>query len=514
VFGWGDWNVYLGDASLPNPISSPMQVPALSGFTDFVSNASYTLGVKADGSVWTWGSNSAGQMPGTTAQNEPSPIPVPGVTRPLSMVATPNGGAIVGNDGYVLTWGMNNYGQIGDGTMARRRTPVAVVNQNADGFLNLLPGTNFELPPSVGVPFFLVAAGGITDSSAAVSTTTKFNTPDVGKSGSVFVTAAVPPGSLVPAQSPMSALGASSVSGGGVKGAISSAATAADSFILIQLTSSGWQQVVNGQLIPYASGVLGDQISAQTILSNTDTTNLKGAQFCLGYGASADEMSATGRMRVVASIPDPNATGTAAPSCIIAGPPVNYSLSLPQGWNLLGNSLNQSLSVTSLFNDASTVTSVWKWDAGTLGWQFYTPLMDATALQTFATSKGYGVLSTINPGEGYWVNAKAQPTLATQSGASFILTSPSLARGWNLAATGNDITPSVFNTNLKSSLPGTGVTTLWAWDNPSSTWYFYAPSLETQGGTALTDYIANKSYLDFTQRNKTLGNGTGFWVNR
>lgn len=34
------------------------------------------------------------------------------------------------------------------------------------------------------------------------------------------------------------------------------------------------------------------------------------------------------------------------------------------------------------------------------------------------------------------------------------------------------------------------------------------------GGTALTDYIASKNYLDFTQRNKTLGNGTGFWVNR
>jgi hypothetical protein len=58
------------------------------------------------------------------------------------------------------------------------------------------------------------------------------------------------------------------------------------------------------------------------------------------------------------------------------------------------------------------------------------------------------------------------------------------------------------------------VTTLWAWDNPTSRWYFYAPSLEAQGGTALSDYIATKGYIDFTQANKTLGNGTGFWVNR
>ena len=180
----------------------------------------------------------------------------------------------------------------------------------------------------------------------------------------------------------------------------------------------------------------------------------------------------------------------------------------------MGNSLNQTISVASLYGDPNVVITVWKWDATQSAWQFYTPLMDVATLQTYASGKGYGVLSVINPGEGYWVNAKAQPMLGTQSGASYILTSTGLAKGWNLVATGNDITPAAFNTNLKASLPGTGVTTLWAWDNPSSQWYFYAPSLETQGSTALADYIANKGYLDFTQRNKTLGNGTGFWVNR
>jgi hypothetical protein len=362
------------------------------------------------------------------------------------------------------------------------------------------------------VPFFVVASGGITNTTATVGTTTKFNPSDVGKSGAVFVTAKVPPGSLVPVKSAMTAFGSSAAGTGVAKGATASAATAADSFALIQLTSSGWQAVVNGQLLPFASGVLGDQLSAQTILNNTDTTGLKGAQFCLGYGASADQMIAAGTMRVVATIPDPNATGAVVTSCLIDGPPVSYGLALPQGWNLLGNSLNQALSVATLYGDTNAVTTVWKWDAGTMSWQFYTPQMDAATLQSYAASKGYGVLTTINPGEGYWVNAKAQPTIGTQSGASFILTSTALTKGWNLVATGSDITPSQFNTNLKSSLPGTGVTTLWAWDNPLSKWYFYAPSLEVSGG--LANYIGGKDYLDFTSHNKTLGQGTGFWVNR
>ena len=492
------------------------RIASLDGFVQFAGGWQSVLALKSDGTIWTWGSRNSYSLavPGSGDVQTPQQIPrftdVIGISSYSSRVY-----AIWRRDGTAATWGIyNGMGGLGDGTFAARFAPVLMVNENTDGFLTLKPGTNFELPPSVGVPFFVAASGGISTGSASVSTKSKFNAPDVGKSGSVYVTAAVPPGSLVPVQSPMSAFGRSGVSASGANGAISSAATAANSFVLIQLTSSGWQQVVNGQLIPYASGVLGDQLSAQTILNNTDTTNLAGAQFCLGYGASAEQMIAVGTMRVIASIPDPNATGTAAPSCIVAGPPVSYGLSLPQGWSLLGNSLNQALSVASLYGDSNTVTSVWKWDTSTLGWQFYTPLMDAAALQTYATGKGYGVVTTINPGEGYWVNAKAQPTLATQSGASFVLTSVYLEKGWNLAATGNDITPSAFNTNLKASLPGTGVTTLWAWDNPSSRWYFYAPSLETQGGTALSDYTSSKGYLDFTQRSKTLGSGTGFWVNR
>jgi alpha-tubulin suppressor-like RCC1 family protein len=494
----------LGDGTFTSR-ATPVQVRGLTRVAAIAAGDSDSLALRQDGTMWAWGGNQYGQLGDGTTINRNTPVQIPGLTG-VTSIAARNYTLAVKQDGSVLAWGRNFDGELGDGTLAQHLSPALVVNPSVDGFLNLIPGTVFEVPPSVGVPFFVVASGGITDTSASVNTTTKFNAADIGKSGAVFVTGIVPSGSLVPAQSPLSAFSAMRP--------VAFAASTPNSFVLIQLTSSGWQPVVNGQLIPYASGVLGDQVAAQTILNGIDTTNLKGAQFCLGYGVNADQMIAAGTMRVVATIPDPNATGAAAPSCIVPGSSVSYSLSLPQGWSLLGNSLNQALFVALLYGDPTSVISVWKWDAGALGWQFYTPLMDAATLQTYASSKGYGVLSTINPGDGYWVNAKASPTLSTQSGASFVLTSPNLANGWNLAATGIDVTPSTFNANLKASLPGTGVTTLWAWDNPSSRWYFYAPSLEAQGGTVLSDYIAGKGYLDFTSNNKTLGNGTGFWVNR
>jgi alpha-tubulin suppressor-like RCC1 family protein len=523
VWAWGDNRAgQLGDGTVVSR-TTPAPVPGVAGAVQIAAGGFSAYGLNgygdghsvarnADGSVWTWGANLYGELGDGTTRPRSTPAPVPGVTGAIDITAATSHTAAIRSDGTVLAWGINNLGQLGDGTLVQRLTPVSVVNETLDAVLDLLP----DVPniPNAGVapPFFsaVSSSGSIVDSKPTVTNTTKFNSGDADKSGAVFITATVPLGSLAPAQSLMSALAASGVN---ASGATSSALTAATAFVLVQLTPSGWQQVVNGQLIPYASGVLGDQLSAQTILDGTDTTNLRGAVFCLGYGASAEEMSAAGRMKTVVAIPDPNAAGAITASCIV-GPPVSFSLLAPPGWNLMGNSLNQTISVASLYGDPNVVITVWKWDATQSAWQFYTPLMDVATLQTYASGKGYGVLSVINPGEGYWVNAKAQPMLGTQSGASYILTSTGLAKGWNLVATGNDITPAAFNTNLKASLPGTGVTTLWAWDNPSSQWYFYAPSLETQGSTALADYIANKGYLDFTQRNKTLGNGTGFWVNR
>ena len=199
------------------------------------------------------------------------------------------------------------------------------------------------------------------------------------------------------------------------------------------------------------------------------------------------------------------------------GSNLSYPLAPAIGWNLLGNSLNQALPMVPTFSDPAAITTVWKWDTSTGGWQFYAPSMTAAALQTYATSKGYGVLSAINPGEGYWVNAKAAATLVTQTGAAFSLGAVHLVSGWNLAATADDLSPSAFNRSISATPPSPGVTplnltTLWAWDNATSAWYFYAPSLEANGG--LGAYTAGKGYLDFSATGKTLGNGTGFWVNK
>lgn len=255
--------------------------------------------------------------------------------------------------------------------------------------------------------------------------------------------------------------------------------------------------------MPYASGVLGDSIATQNILNNTDTSSLAGAQICVGYGTSASEMIDGARMQVIATV-DSSSTSAVSLSCLVSD-----SLPLGSGWNLLGHGRSQSFPVSALYEDASWVNSVWKWDAALQRWHFYTPALDANALESYASSKGYGVLGDILPGDGYWVRVTSPGSVLVQAGAIFNLDKTRLANGWNLVTTDVPTTPAAFNSSL-----GTELSSLWAWDNEQQTYYFYAPSLDALGGTALSGYSDSQGWLDFNTTGQVLGAGVGFWVKR
>jgi uncharacterized protein YkwD len=191
---------------------------------------------------------------------------------------------------------------------------------------------------------------------------------------------------------------------------------------------------------------------------------------------------------------------------------LSYSYNFVKGWNLAGNSTTTPIPVSQAFGDKNTYNTIWKWDATTSAWAFYAPSMTALALATYAAGKGYEVLSTINPGEGFWVNALTTST-PTQSGPAYLLGANALLPTWNLVATAADLGAADFNRALSGVFSGapSNVTTLWAWDATNQLWYFYSPSLDASNG--LSSYIHSKGYEDFAATGVTLGNGTGFWVN-
>ncbi len=86
----------------------------------------HSAAVKSDGSVWTWGNNSNGQIGDGTTTQRTTPVQVGGVSSAVSVGAGYFHTLALSADGTVKSWGGNSYGQLGDGTTTQRTSPVAV----------------------------------------------------------------------------------------------------------------------------------------------------------------------------------------------------------------------------------------------------------------------------------------------------------------------------------------------------------------------------------------------------
>ena len=184
------------------------------------------------------------------------------------------------------------------------------------------------------------------------------------------------------------------------------------------------------------------------------------------------------------------------------------------GWNLLGNSSIGPLEVTyqGLGNPDQT-NSIWTWNATTSKWSFYAPSLSDTDLSAYAKSKSYDVLSSIAAQQGFWVNAATAFTVTSGWNNSYAaLAESNFKIGWNLVGGAGNTTPLQLNKLLQASLnvAGQDITSVWTWDSTSSTWRFFAPSLEAQGSSVLSDYISTHGYIPFTTG---ISNSDGVWIN-
>jgi alpha-tubulin suppressor-like RCC1 family protein len=127
VWSWGS-NFYgqLGDGTKTNR-STPAQVPGLSSVVAINATInSSSSALKSDGTVWSWGRNDSNQLGDGTGIDRVSPTQVTGLSGVTAIAAGNFHTLALKSDGTVWAWGTNGNGQLGDGTTVSKSTPVQV----------------------------------------------------------------------------------------------------------------------------------------------------------------------------------------------------------------------------------------------------------------------------------------------------------------------------------------------------------------------------------------------------
>jgi alpha-tubulin suppressor-like RCC1 family protein len=108
--------------------SSPVQIGTRSDWTQVAAGSSHTLAIRSDNTLWAWGLGTARQLGITvaTSVSRSSPTQVGVLSNWTQISAGGSHSMAVASNGTLWTWGANNNGQLGLRDTATRSSPVQV----------------------------------------------------------------------------------------------------------------------------------------------------------------------------------------------------------------------------------------------------------------------------------------------------------------------------------------------------------------------------------------------------
>jgi len=96
-----------------------------SGWSSVAAGDGFTVAIRTDGSLWSWGSNYAGQL--GQGDNRQRSVPTQVGSASWHGVTAGTGFALaIRSDGTLWAWGDNSSGQLGVGDTASRNAPAEV----------------------------------------------------------------------------------------------------------------------------------------------------------------------------------------------------------------------------------------------------------------------------------------------------------------------------------------------------------------------------------------------------
>lgn len=204
VWAWG-YNAkgQLGHGTQTDSLV-PLKVSSLTGVVAISAGGNNSCAVTTDGRLWTWGHDVSGQL-GNGLPRSSSSItgPITSLDAFQSFSCGNRFSVAMRSDGTLWTWGRNFEGQLGDGTFAWRPEPGLALNPSADGPLDLIPEGANSIPADKTPPFLVKTSrkGDLTDISLSVDVRGTTGTGAFASAGgrfaadyNVYVAASVPAG--------------------------------------------------------------------------------------------------------------------------------------------------------------------------------------------------------------------------------------------------------------------------------------------------------------------------------
>ena len=116
----------LGNNSTTNQ-SSPIQVGALSTWSQVSSGGAYTTAIQHNGTLWSWGQNASGQLGLNTTTGISSPVQVGSLSTWTQVTTgTLTSTLAIQTPGTLWAWGGNNLGQLGTSNTTNYSSPVQI----------------------------------------------------------------------------------------------------------------------------------------------------------------------------------------------------------------------------------------------------------------------------------------------------------------------------------------------------------------------------------------------------
>jgi alpha-tubulin suppressor-like RCC1 family protein len=135
LWGWGAESYVLGtiDPVGISDRSSPVQIGSASNWTQVSVGFDFALAIRSDGTLWTWGLNSDGQLGRGNRTNTLAPLQLGTLTNWKAVAAGIRASYAIRADGTLWAWGSNFDGELGTNNIISRSSPVQVGSLNTWG---------------------------------------------------------------------------------------------------------------------------------------------------------------------------------------------------------------------------------------------------------------------------------------------------------------------------------------------------------------------------------------------